>query len=494
MSVNDRPDLLFFFSDQHNGRFSGYAGHPLVKTPNLDRLAADGTAFDTAYTPCPLCVPARSALLTGQYPSHNGAYNNDHVIRSDQSTFLHALAAAGYETVLCGRMHFKGADQRHGFTKRIFGDITPAYPNGGIAARTEVRKTFGMGGCLNVVGTGSSPVLEYDRAVVEAAVEYLNEEHDRPQCIVVGTYGPHFPYIAPEELFELYHGDVSAPGSWVPEAHDPNPLVDRKRQRERVSPRTGKTEPVDGTLVAAARAAYFGMITEQDHHVGRVREQWEGYLRRAGREGVFVYSSDHGDTCGEHGVFGKQTFYEGSVRIPMIFAGAGIPAGGRIGSPVSLLDIGPTLCELGGATPPPAQDGKSLHQQLVDTHDDANRAVISEWVQEFDGRVVAARMVRQGRWKLLHFDDQECPDQLFDVESDSEESADLADENPQAVRRLISIVHEDWHPDVIRREFAEKSEHVALLTAWSESASPQEPAADKWSPPVETTGAPERIW
>jgi choline-sulfatase len=108
--MSQKPDILFFFSDQHHGLYSGYAGHPVVNTPNLDRLVEEGTAFDMAYTSCPLCVPARSSMLTGQYPSKNGVFNNAHILRSDQAPFIHSLVAEGYETVLCGRMHFMGAD------------------------------------------------------------------------------------------------------------------------------------------------------------------------------------------------------------------------------------------------------------------------------------------------------------------------------------------------------------------------------------------------
>jgi choline-sulfatase len=157
----------------------------------MDALAKSGTVFDAAYTSFPLCVPARISFMTGQLSHRNGFIDNGGAIPEDHATFIHAVAAEGYETVLCGRMHFLGADQRHGFTKRIAGDITPLYQGmfdkggWGCYHRTNNDQYF------DVVGGGDSPVLAYDREVIAAAIDYLSKDHKKPQCIVVGTYGPH---------------------------------------------------------------------------------------------------------------------------------------------------------------------------------------------------------------------------------------------------------------------------------------------------------------
>lgn len=493
-SAQSQPDLLFFFSDQHHGLYSGYAGHAIVQTPNLDRIAANGTACETAYTPCPLCVPARGALLTGQLPSHTGVFNNNCIIPSDQSTFLHTIAAQGYETVFCGRMHFKGPDQRHGFTKRIAPDITTMW-NSGLDGGSFYGGAFGMGGCANFAAAGTSPVLDYDRLVVGAALDYLHQDHDKPQCIVVGTYGPHFPYVAPPSFFDLYHGRTDTPASWEPEGVDPNPMVDAKRQRTRTSPVTGETTPLTEEDLHARRAAYFGMITEQDRHVGAVRDAWQDYLQRNGREGVFVYSSDHGDTCGEHGIFGKQTFYEGSVRIPMLFEGAGIQAGKRLSAPASLLDIGPTLCDLVGAQPPPAQDGVSLLNALTDQHDEpADRAILSEWTQGYEGQTVAARMVRRGHWKLMHYAHPNMPDQLFDLETDPDELHNRADECPDILQDLRAHIDENWDAERVAAWADEKRRHATLLRRWTEATHPPSPETEIWRIPEPSKQPPERVF
>ena len=189
-------DILIFMSDQHAGFLSGYAGDLVIRTPALDQLAHDGTVMENAYTSCPLCVPARMSMLSGQLPSRNGVLDNGGSIPPEQPTFLHALGIAGYETVLCGRMHFDGPDQRHGFSKRIMGELTPVWPGyrkNIMKERQLYAMTFAEPGALKIIGGGNSPVLEYDRAVTKAALEYLSHPHERPQCIVVGTYAPLFP-------------------------------------------------------------------------------------------------------------------------------------------------------------------------------------------------------------------------------------------------------------------------------------------------------------
>jgi len=137
-AMSERPDLLLFVSDQHSARLMNCAGETVLDTPSLDALATDGTRFSAATTPCPLCVPARHALMTGQLPSRTGVYTNSNIARCDLATFAHSLTAAGYQSVLCGRMHFTGLDQRRGFERRLVGDFTPCLDGRGGAARDDL--------------------------------------------------------------------------------------------------------------------------------------------------------------------------------------------------------------------------------------------------------------------------------------------------------------------------------------------------------------------
>jgi len=233
------------------------------------------------------------------------------------------------------------------------------------------------------------------------------------------------------------------------------------------------------------------MITEQDRHVGTIRGGWLAYLESTGREGVFVYSSDHGDTCGEHGVFGKQTFYEGSVRIPLLIEGAGLPAGQRLRDPVSILDIGPTLCELTGAVPPPCQDGVSLVSALRGSSELAERFVLGEWVQHFRGQTVPARMIRAEQWKLIHYRHDDIPDQLFDLETDPDELVNRASDRPDVLRRLGDLLESDWAPGRVAGRFAEKAQHAELLNRSYQGVCPPEPETEKWRMPASSTRPPE---
>lgn len=463
-----QPDILFFFSDQHNAHYGGFDGNDVVETPNIDRIASGGTRFDAAYTACPLCVPGRSAMLTGQLPSHTGIFTNGGEIPGDQATFLHSLSREGYETVLCGRMHFKGPDQRHGFTKRIMSDVTPVdhapYRDWDAELGPYGGGRLGMGGCVDILGGGNSPVLEYDRAVIRAAVEYLQQDHDRPQCIVVGTCGPHFPYVAPPNLYERYRDKVEVPVSWANEGDIEHPMTEKKKQRSRTCPDTGEEKPVTEDDVVAARAAYFGMITQIDRQIGEVRDAWEDYLGGTGRKGIFVYSSDHGDTCGEHGIFGKQTFFEGSAAIPMIFEGNGVAEGLTISSPASIMDIGPTLCEMTGATPPPAQDGESLVGCLTHQREQEDRYVLSEWVEPHDDTMVPGRMIRQGRWKYVSFAHSDSPGLLFDVVDDPEEVNEVSAEHPDLVSELESLLSDGWEIERLARRYREKRAQRRLIS------------------------------
>lgn len=485
-----RPDILIVLSDQHSAACAGFAGNGVVETPNLDRLAAGGTVFEAAYTSCPLCVPARAGLLTGQTAAQTGIFTNHDIIASDQATFLHSLAAVGYETVLCGRMHFKGPDQRHGFTRRIFPDVTHAY-GGGISDFGPFSGVVGMGGCVDMIGAGNSPVLEYDRQVTERAVDYLEKDHEKPQCIVLGTYGPHFPYVAPRDLYEKYLDTVRVPESFHSEMDTYHPVTESKAQRTRHNLVEGADEAVTENIAQAARAAYYGMISFLDRRIGLVREAWLEHLDRTGRRSLFLYTSDHGDTVGEHGVFGKQTFYEGSSRIPMIVEGAGVREGGRIASPVSILDIGPTLCDVTRATTPPRASGKSLLEAIETGAEDPERAVLSEYMEGLNGKLHPGRMIRRGRWKLVHYHGLGEHDLLFDIDSDPEETQNLAKEYPEKADALRSALKRDWEVDRLKAHRRERDHHGRLIRNWAEAVEPAE--LEHWVAPEEACEMPSVI-
>ncbi|GMQ61627.1 sulfatase-like hydrolase/transferase [Vallitalea maricola] len=473
-----KKDILIFLSDQHSPLYWELNSDSKVKTPNLAKIAKEGTSFDKAYTSCPLCVPARMSMLCGQLPSKTHIYNNKGALPEDKPTFLHMLAIEGYETVLCGRMHFNGVDQRHGFTKRIMGDITKIYW-GESNFRNELGplcNTVGANGCLGYSGGGVSPIIEYDRIVVENAIEYLQQEHDKPQCIVVGTYAPHFTYIAPPELYEEYKQIVDLPKTMKNSSNHDHPVLRHRKQ---------KTED---NKIKSIRAAYYGMITNMDKEIGKLHNKWKKYLKNNNREGIFVYMSDHGDQIGEHDMYGKMTFYEGSSRIPLIFEGDGVQEGNIIKEPVSIMDLGPTICQLSEASIPPKQDGISLVKQLTNNIEETDRYVISEFVENMDGNIIPGRMIRQGKWKLITYSMYESYDLLFDMDNDPYELTNLAGINKNKLEELRNIAHHNWDIIEIIKRYKENAQNHNILNEWSLKTGTKE--KERWSVPKEFVKIP----
>jgi len=186
----DRKHVIFLLSDQHNAAIAGFAGDQYVRTPNLDKLAATGVVLDNCYCNSPLCVPSRASLLSGLLPSQNGVFNNMQALLSDRVTFVHSISAAGYESVLAGRMHFIGPDQRHGFEKRLVGDVTRNYPGksnpiyGNLKGTPDQSKV-----AIDLSGAGYSSVLQFDEDVANAAIEHIRNRKDpRPLFMTVGLW------------------------------------------------------------------------------------------------------------------------------------------------------------------------------------------------------------------------------------------------------------------------------------------------------------------
>ncbi len=444
-----QPDILIFMSDQHSGAIMGHAGAP-VDTPNLDDLARSGTSFRNAYTPCPLCVPARMAFVSGQSPSSTGVFVNNDTLPDTTPTFLHAMVQAGYETVLIGRMHFVGADQRHGFTKRIAEDFTPTTWKRPEKLMRSFRGEhaipvyfaaldFGLGG-------GESCVTFYDRMVTRAALDYLAQPHEKPQCIVVGTYGPHFPYTAPKELYRKYKARLQLYPDFRPWREEFGDVIYHRYLEA----------PEDKAL--AAMAAYYALVEIADGQIGAVRSAFRDMAEREGREYIFAYTSDHGDMNGRKGMYGKQVMFEDSARIPLLIEGEGVPAGRTVKENVSLLDFAPTVCRLGGAEVLSEFEGESLLPFFgPEPPQDTGRLVVSEiyettvpheyrWkpmLPEAKEHAVHAYgvMLRQGKFKYIRYvsEDDKITELLYNMEEDPDESNNVLSSCPELAEAFRAL-------------------------------------------------------
>lgn len=422
-----RPDIMIYMSDQHGADYCSWGRTP-VDTPVLDEMRKDGVSFEAAYTACPLCVPARMSMMSSLLPSHTGVYENSYTLSNLTPCFTHALVEAGYETVLIGRMHFIGRDQRHGFTKRLASDITPVSWKKPFKKIVEERgktvSAFSSRGAIDLVGAGESIVTDYDQMVLKTALEYLQEDHEKPQFILVGTFGPHFPYITDKEMYRKYYDRVQKP-----EYFDIDPVSDYIKENDILNGKR-KGEKVDWDIARGCLAAYCGQIEVMDRQIGTLRDAWKQYAEKQGKRQIFGYISDHGDMAGERRMYGKQVYFEKAARIPMIFDGDGIQRNQVIEAPVSLMDVGPTVCEMAGTTFE-IGDGTSLKgwldhgRQWSEEHpEEKERIVASQLMDEQDGKLYASLMLRYKNYKYIWYHDQKPL--LFDLDKDPGEQENLA--------------------------------------------------------------------
>ena len=475
--MSSRPNFLVILSDQHSPHFLGCAGDPIVRTPHLDRLAEQGILFDAAYCASPLCVPSRMTFLTGRHCSDIGVWTNHCMLPSHFPTFAHGLGAAGYETVLGGRMHFVGPDQRHGFEKRIIGDVLSPHPGGPgpdlgqIPLSTTGQSRKGV----EIAGPGRTAYQAYDVAVTDTCCRYLEARDDpRPFCLVVGYVLPHCPFICPRELYDEYRGRVEVPRL-------PPKYLESLHPAVRLWRRIRGVDELSEEQILRARTAYYGLVTFMDQQIGRLLEA----LSRTGLadDTVVVYTSDHGEMAGEHGMWWKSSFYEGSVRVPMIWSWPGrLQEGARISAVTSLLDVGPTLLDLAGADPLPQVAGQSLSGFLqgappADWPDTAFAENYSS------GQEPPGRMIRQGAWKLNHYHGYDRP-QLFNLEEDPGEFTDRGSDPACAeVReRMLARALDGWEGNRIKDEIQRRGELLPLLRKWASSV-PLDLSSDFWQAP-----------
>lgn len=329
MAINMK-DIILILSDQHAGRAMGSLNNEIA-TPSLDAMVNEGIYFPHAYCNSPLCVPSRMSFLTGNLPNQNQIFNNDSVLSADIPTIAHGLGSVGYKTVLVGRMHFKGEDQNHGFDKRLVGDITTQYFGTKRDDLGEFQGTLQMNGCLNAVGGGHSPVMEFDDLVLKEALRELKCKREKPLFIVIGFYSPHFPYACEVEDYQFYKEKLES-------------------KENLLKARTIYHSFVQTTDVESKRnikAAYYGLISRLDRMVGELHQCVKGNSE----DYVIIYTSDHGDQCGKRDLYGKQTLYEESIQIPLIICGRGILK--KVSkATVSLIDLSETILEIANATLP----------------------------------------------------------------------------------------------------------------------------------------------
>lgn len=441
------PNVVLICADQWRGDCMGVAGHPYVQTPYLDALARSGTRFDHAYSATPTCVPARVALFTGQAQETHGRVGYDEGVPFETahpvSTLPNEFRRAGYHTHAIGKMHVWPARARLGFDDvelhdgflhcerahfrrqfEFFDDYVPwLRGQPGVEASADY---FDHGVHCN--STLARPWAKAENLhptswVVTRATEWLyRREPDKPFFLYLSFHRPHPPYDPPAWAMEQYL-DLPAyepiMGDW--EHH----LDSFRRDGDALVGR------LDNSVVHRARAGYFGLMTQLDHQVSRLRETLVDF--GLAENTVIVFTSDHGEMLGDHGMFRKGVGYEGSARIPLLIAGTPVDGslvrGGVVGEVAELRDVMPTLLDLAGLPIPASVDGRSLAPLMRAEHPDWRPYLHGEHVrlgQSFqwvtDGKVKYCWASGPGTEEL--FDLVADPGELHDLAT-SEANADL---------------------------------------------------------------------
>ncbi|WP_323765704.1 sulfatase-like hydrolase/transferase [Marinovum sp.] len=468
-----RPNILFIFSDQHAQKVSGCYGDAVVQTPNIDRLAREGVRFDNAYCPSPICVPSRMSMLTARWPYRQECWANDDILRSDLPSWPHAAGAAGYDPVLIGRMHAIGPDQLHGYRERQIGDHSPNYPG---AARQSLGALAGTNDpnpeSIAKSGPGNSAYQSKDRDVTDAAVRWLHDTGAAraaagdPFCLTVGYMLPHPPYVADPEAYALYKGRVPEPRLGADAADGWHDWWRSAREIDEV-PQGDRDR---------ARAAYWALVHRLDEMIGEVLAALEaiGELDNT----LIVYASDHGDHLGERGLWWKHTFFEESVKVPLIMRLPGqVPAGETREQVVNLVDLSQTMIEVMGGAPLPHADGRSFWAVAQDGTAPWTNETFSEYCTDAvpawtGGRAVQQRMIRRENWKLSLYDGE--PPLLFDLATDPDELVNRAEDPACAAIRseLEAALTADWSVEAVAARMRARRAEKDLLASWSAQVQP----------------------
>ncbi|MGA2271439.1 MAG: sulfatase-like hydrolase/transferase [Bryobacteraceae bacterium] len=428
----DRPNIVVICADEHGGPFLGSAGHPIVKTPNLDRLARAGVQFHSAYCGSPVCVPSRAGMMSGMFPSDVGSYCNSTSFKKPVPTWGNRLRDAGYECWASGKLDltagndygFHEVDTDHGHSGSP--DITSLF-RAPMCFRASVR---------NQVNGSFQDRKSHDDTVFANALRFLREDARtlrKPWAMYTGCLLPHPDFIAKPRYAAMY------PPEAMPLPNVSLDYLDRRHPAfEQLANFQRFSSPIDPARIRRARAAYFGMISELDGMVGALLDE----LEKAGQMDttLVVYTSDHGEMLGDHGLWLKNLLLENAARVPLIMAGAGLPAGKSVHTPVMHVDMVATMLELAGLPPDAKLRGHSLVPLARGVSGAHPGVAYSE--SHSEGNCTGSFMIRKERWKYIYFTGY-AP-LLFDLGRDPGEQNDLAG------RPETAAIQRELHAELLR--------------------------------------------
>ncbi|MCP4256615.1 MAG: sulfatase-like hydrolase/transferase [Planctomycetes bacterium] len=462
-----RPNVLLVIADQMTPLLMGLYGHPVVKTPHLNALAEKGVRFDTAYSPCPLCAPARASLLTGRYSSEIGVYDNAAPLACDQPTLCHYLNLLDYDTVLSGKVHFVGPDQNHGFQKRLLPNIYPSDFSWTKSRDNKIPKSHARSYTGEAIHVGrSNRNQKFDEQAHREALDYLTQKGKQkrtstsyqPFFLCVSYNFPHEPFWPPKKYWDLYEGQSIEIPKIPPGLEKKLSVMDLWLNRHHGVDKIDLQKP---SSLRKLWRAYFALVTYIDDKVGELiaRLRADDLMD----DTIIIFTSDHGDMLCEKNMVQKRCFYEPSARVPLLVVSPNAASGGHVSkTPVSLLDIMPTILDLVGFAESQRLriDGASL-TPLLEGKEQSNRMVFSEMHSE--GVYATCFMVRKGRYKYIYIHGHD--EQLFNLEKDPDEWNNLADRNDHAqiCEELKKCILSQFNPDQIEKQLRESLQKRQFL-------------------------------
>lgn len=436
VAAAERPNVLFIAIDDQNDWIGAFGGHPLVKTPHIDRLASRGTAFLNAHCQAPLCNPSRTSLMLGLRPSTTGIYGLAPWFRTvdqwkDRVTLAQHFKASGYRTLNTGKIHHGDA--------------------GGPKLRTTEFDIWGPGSSIGVkpphklIGPtpmGDNSLMDWgvfphddvdkgDYQIASWAVEQIKSApKDQPFFLATGFFLPHVPCYATQKWFDLYPDDDSVLPIVKDNDRNDTPRFSWYLHWYLPEPRLKWVK--DNHQWRNLVRSYLACTSFVDAQVGRLLEA----LDESGLSDntIVVLWGDHGWHLGEKGITGKNTLWDRGTKVPLIFAGPGVARGGRCQQPAELLDIYPTLIDLCGLSKRSDLQGISLGPQLVDANTKRDRPAITTHNQNNHG-------IRSERWRYIRYADDS--EELYDMRNDPREWTNLADKPELAP---IIADHRRWLP------------------------------------------------
>jgi choline-sulfatase len=423
-STSKKPNILVIMSDEHNAGVTGCYGNKIVRTPNMDGLARRGIVFENCYCNSPLCVPSRLSFTSGKYASRVGAWSNTCWLPgADYPSLPRILNAAGYESFLCGKMHYDST-RRYGFTE-IGANVNKSTKTGRGQRREadDLKPQPGISSRFKAFHPGDrSGILRRDRAVTAGTTEFLKNRSsaNKPFFLFAGYVAPHFPLIVPEEYWEPYKAKVPMPV--IPAGHLESQPRNYKHLRIAFN-----VEDAPPEIVRKGRELYYGLTQWLDEEIGKVLKTLAE--SEVADNTIVIYTTDHGENIGEHGLWWKNCMYEHAAHVPLIISWPQRWHGGqrRTGA-CSLVDVVQTIAELGGAKTPGDWNGDSVVKWM----DNAN----SEWkdlaVSEYYAHNIASgyAMIRMGKYKYVYHTppdaDHPAERELYDLQTDPAEFDNLA--------------------------------------------------------------------